>query len=49
MEIKIIITITDEDIVRDYKDIHPDLIADDFRNNTNAWIKDASIEAEVQD
>ncbi len=36
---KIILTVTDKEVLRDYKIIHPDFIEDDFRNNTEAWLE----------
>lgn len=36
--IRITLEVTDPELLEDYKDIHPELIADDFRNNPQAWL-----------
>lgn len=36
---KIIIDITDPTVLEDYKDVHPDIIADDFINNPRCWLE----------
>ena len=38
MKIKIIYTLTHKETENEYKNIHPDLILDDFVNNFQAWL-----------
>lgn len=41
----IIITITcDEEVCKDYKDVHPDLIKQDFIDNPKDWLSEATVE-----
>lgn len=35
--IKIVFTVIDEETLKEYSDVHPDLILDDFLNNFNGW------------
>ena len=37
---KIIIEIKNPTVLEDYRDVHPDIIADDFINNPQCWLKD---------
>jgi len=41
---KIIFTITDAETLREYDDVHPDIIIDDFINNFEGWLKHGDFE-----
>jgi len=43
---KIIIEITNQEIIESYKDVCEEIIADDFYDNPKAWIFNAEIKIE---
>lgn len=42
-KIVIVITIINQEVIRDYMDIHPELILADFLENPNAFLESADI------
>lgn len=43
MAITITVTITDEDTLENYKDVHPEIIVDDFITNASTWFPKADV------
>jgi len=48
-QIKITIVIDDPEIVESYKDVHPDLILQDFENAPEEWFPGSFMRAELLD
>lgn len=44
---KIIITVTDQDLIDAYADTHPDLIAQDFEDHPHSWFASEGLSVRV--